>query len=116
MNSYRNIYLVVAVMLWLLAAGCQFLKPSPDAAALTKVKEALTGKPGWQVEDLTITIKDLHCKVAGEVGSATIANDLNTELNKLVEQSIIKSFENNCTVMDATNPLMQDDTVPSLAF
>lgn len=116
MKSYRYMYLVLVVMLGLMAAGCQFLKPSPDAAALTKVKEALTGKPGWQVDDLTITVVALHCKVAGEVGSATIANDLNTELNKLVEQSIIKSFENNCTVMDATNPLMQDDTVPSLAF
>lgn len=116
MKSYRYMYLVLAVMLWLMAAGCQFLKPSPDAAALAKVKEALTGKAGWQVDDLTITVTGLHCKVAGELGSAVIANNLNTELKTLVEQGVIKSFENNCTIMDATNPLMQDFTAPSLAF
>lgn len=116
MKSYRYMYFMLAVMLCLLAAGCQFLKPSPDAVALAKVKEALTGNPGWQVEDLTITVTNLHCKVAGEVGSATIAENLNVELKKLVEQGVIKSFANNCTIMDATNPLMQDFTAPSLAF
>ena len=116
MKSYTYIYLVLAVLLWLMASGCQFLKPNPDAVALAKVKEALTGKPGWQIEDLTITVTALQCKVAGELGSAAIADNLNTELKTLVEQGVIKSFENNCTIMDATNPMMQDFTAPSLAF
>ncbi len=99
-----------------MAAGCQFLKPTPDAVALAKVKEALDGKPGWQLEDLNITVTGLHCKVGGTVGSGVIAQQLSDELKKLVDQGVIKSYENNCQIMDETNPLMQDYTVPSLAF
>lgn len=96
--------------------GCNFLQPSPDAQALDKVKEALSGQPGWQVEDLIIRVENLHCTVGGEVGSQVIFANLSDALQQLVDEGVIKSYENNCEVLDETNPLMQDFTVPSLAF
>jgi len=93
--------------------GCS---PDPDVQAMAAVKEALSGKPGWDVEDLTIIVEELQVKVAGEVGSFVIIENLSKELQKLVDTGVITSFQNNCTVLDVTNPLMQDYTVPSLAF
>lgn len=116
MWTYRLLFILLAIVLSASIGSCQFLKPSPDATALKAVKAALDGKPGWQLEDLSISIENLHCKVGGTLGSGVIAQQLSDELKKLVEQGVIKSFENNCQIMDVTNPIMQDFTVPSLAF
>ncbi len=97
-------------------AGCAFLQPSPETKALKAVEEALSGKPGWELTDLTIKIEDLHVTVAGEVGSDIIAAQISEELQKLVDLGVIKSFQNNCTILDVTNPLLQDYTPPTLAF
>ena len=107
------VVLLTVISLGACIYGCS---PDPDAQAMTAVKEALSGKPGWQVENLTITIEELKVTVAGEVGSFVILENLSKELQKLVDTGVITSFQNNCTVLDVTNPLMQDYTVPSLAF
>jgi len=113
----QTLLLLVAVaMLAGTVPGCDLLKPSADAKALKAVKEALSGKPGWQVEDLKIEVANLQVTVSGEVGSYVIAGQITQELQKLVDADVIKGFTNNCTVVDVTNPLMQDYTVPSLAF
>ncbi len=112
----RTTIFVMLLALVSLGASVVSCSPDPDAQALTTVKEALSGKPGWDVEDLTITIENLQVKVAGEVGSFIIIENLSKELQKLVDTGIITSFLNNCTVLDVTNPLMQDYTVPTLAF
>ncbi len=105
--------LLMLLALIALAAGCS---PNPDAEALKAVKEALSGKPGWDVEDLTITVEELRVTVAGEVGSFVIMENLSKELQKLVDAGVITGFQNNCTVLDVTNPLMQDFTPPTAAF
>jgi|GEM_PF-3130395 len=109
---------IFATLLAAISLGASFLgcSPDPDALAMTAVKEALSDKPGWHVEDLTITVEELKVTVAGEVGSFVILENLSKELQKLVDTGVITSFQNNCTVLDETNPLMQDYTVPSLAF
>jgi len=112
----RTTILLALLALISLGASVTNCSPSPDAQALNALKEALSGKPGWHVEDLTITVEDLQAKVAGEVGSFVIIENLSEELQKLVDAGVITSFQNNCTVLDVTNPLMQDYTVPSLAF
>jgi hypothetical protein len=111
-------FLLIATLLAVCvqAAGCQFLRPSADAVALKKVTEALTGQPGWQVEDLSIAVENLNATVGGQLGSNVIYNKLSDILKKLVADGVIKSFQNNCEIMDATNPMMQDFTAPSLAF
>ena len=112
----RTTILLALLALISLGASVASCSPSPDAQALNTLKEALSGKPGWHVEDLTITVENLQAKVAGEVGSFVIIENLSKELQKLVDAGVITSFQNNCTVLDVTNPLMQDYTVPSLAF
>jgi hypothetical protein len=109
---------IFVIFLTLISLGVSLVNcsPSPDAQAMAAVKEALSGKPGWHVEDLTITVEELKVTVAGEVGSFVIIENLSKELQKLVDTGVITSFQNNCTVLDVTNPLMQDYTVPSLAF
>lgn len=92
------------------------MKPNPDTVALKKVTEALSNQPGWQVEDLKINVENLNATIGGELGSNVIYNNLSDIMKKLVEQGVIKSFKNNCEIIDATNPMMQDFTAPSLAF
>lgn len=114
---WRILILVAILSLGAMAlSGCNFLKPSPDAVALTAVKEALSGQPGWQADDLIIEVESLRCTVGGELGSQVIFGNLSDALQKLVDEGVITSFENNCEVLDETNPLMQDFTAPTLAF
>jgi hypothetical protein len=114
---WRILILVTILSLGALAlGGCNFLQPSPDAKALTAVKEALSGQPGWQVDDLIIKVESLRCTVGGQLGSMVILANLSDALQKLVDEGVITSFENNCEVPDGTNPLMQDYTPPTLAF
>jgi len=117
MHILRTLILVTTLSLGAVAlGGCDLLQPGPDAQALKTVKEALSGQPGWSVDDLTIRMKDLHCTVSGQVGSQTIFANLSEALQKLVDEGVIKGFENNCGILDETNPLFQDFTVPSLAY
>ena len=68
------------------------------------------------MDDLIIKVKSLRCTVGGQVGSQVIFANLSDALQKLVDEGVITGYENNCEVLDETNPLMQDFTIPSLAF
>jgi len=104
--------MVVAGVFFAAMAMTSCLKPNPDAVALKRIKEAFKADPMLMNEELTITVKEQFATVAGEVGSELYPQRINEILNQLREEGVIVGFNNAVEVMDVTNPLFQEFTVP----